>query len=99
MDATVVIKVVDVGPDVVFGMRVIGVPFLVDPFAFQASEETLHRCVIPAIPLPAHALNDAVCLHFVHEMRAGVLASLIRVEHPPRRWTSLVARLLPSPDD
>src|ERR1700743_1951410 len=55
MDAAVVIKVVDVDPDVVFGVRVIGVPFLVDPFAFQASKETLHRCVIPAIPLPAHA--------------------------------------------
>jgi hypothetical protein len=35
MDATVVVKVVDVGPDIVFGVLVIGVPFLVDPFAFQ----------------------------------------------------------------
>jgi hypothetical protein len=45
MDAPVVIKVVNVGPDIAFGVCVIGVPFVVDPFAFQASKETLHWCV------------------------------------------------------
>lgn len=45
MNAPVVVKAVDVGPDVAFGMRVIGVPFLVDPFAFQTSKESFYRRV------------------------------------------------------
>jgi len=78
MDAPVVIKVVDVGPDVALGLRVIRVPFLVDPLVLQASEEPFNRRVIPAVSLSAHTLNDAVCLQFVHEMRAGVLGGFNR---------------------
>jgi len=57
------------------------------------------RLSIPAVSLSAHTLNDAVCLQFVHEMRAGVLASLIGVEHQAGRRASMLARPLQGPDN
>lgn len=58
------------------------------PLCFQASENALHRCVIPAVATAAHALFDPVAPQYLPELDAGVMATLVRVKHQLLRTTT-----------
>ena len=51
-----------------------GIAVLRHPLRFQASEKTLHRCVIPAVSTEAHALFDLLAPQHVAKLDAGVMA-------------------------
>src|SRR5690606_16974267 len=66
------------------------VPRRRDPLALQAAEEPLHRRIVPAVSPSAHALLHPVAPQSLTEQAAGVLASLIRVEHHLLRSATLL---------
>src|SRR2546428_403320 len=55
--------------------------FRVDPLLLEAREEALHRRIVPAVALAAHATGDSVMGEQSLEVFRRVLASLIRVMH------------------
>lgn len=56
------------------------VPTFRYPLGLQGAEETLHRRVVPALPVETHALLKLMRCQLVSEFMAGLLASLVRVE-------------------
>ena len=58
-----------------------GIAVLRHPLRFQASEKTLHRCVIPAVATAAHALFDPVAPQHLAKLDAGVMTALVGVKH------------------
>lgn len=58
----------NVRPDFVPGL----VPGAEHPFDLQRREETLRRCVVPALAPPAHAAGDALIGQQTLEVLAGV---------------------------
>jgi len=57
------------------------VALLRDPLGFQASKESLHRRIIPAVATPTHALFDLVLPQTLAKGQACVMASLVRMKH------------------
>ena len=51
----------------------IGVFAVVDELGFQRAEETLHRCIVPAVSLAAHRLGDNGGLQDGAVVAGGVL--------------------------
>lgn len=58
-------------------------PLTGNPFSLERSEETLGWCVVPAPSSAAHALDYPMLLKHCLEVPAGILTTLIRVEHQP----------------
>jgi len=55
----------------------------IDAFDFQGLEKALHRCIVPAVPSPAHRLNHEVVLDQSPVRRAGVLTATVGVHDGP----------------
>ena len=49
-----VIRPFKIGEQVSPGLIFCGVNAVMNPFGLQSVEETLHRCIVPAIAFPAH---------------------------------------------
>ena len=57
----------------------VSIDALLNTFLFQAAEERLCHCVVPAVSSPAHAWFEMVTLAEAPPSVAPVLSSLIRV--------------------
>src|SRR5215469_3691571 len=62
-------------------LRTTPVVLLMHQFLLQRGEKAFHRCVIPAIPSPAHTATDAVPVQQPLIVVAGVLAAAIGVRY------------------
>lgn len=67
------------------------------PLGFQATKQSLHRCVVMAISSSAHALRHAIAPKSLAKTTAGILATLVAVKQKPARsaahFVGLVERL------
>jgi hypothetical protein len=61
MEPLTIVVSFDVGEQVVPGGLPGWVASLVHEFSFQSAEAAFHRCVVPAISLPAHGLDHPGC--------------------------------------
>lgn len=84
--------------DGVFCACVIG-EMLYLSFGLQAAEEALDDSVVPAVAASAHALNKATALQEGLERRAGVLDTLIGVEHHVSRPAARLPGAIQRSDD
>ena len=54
---------------------------LIDEFAFQSVEVTLHRSVVVRAPGTAHALSNIMCRAVIRELLRGILRTLVAVKY------------------
>src|SRR5690606_6478393 len=64
------------------------------PLGFQASEQALHRRVVPAVTSAAHALHHAVTPEPLPEPAACILRALVGMEHNLLRTSSLLPGMI-----
>lgn len=76
-----VVVVHQIATNIFLGLRQTSVSQGRYPLKFQTPEQPLHRRIVPAIATPAHALCHSIAPEPLTELAAGVLASLVRVEH------------------
>src|SRR5262245_14958782 len=78
-----VVVTLDVLEDAATGLPAGVVVLVVDQLLLQRGEKTLHRRVVPALPLAAHAALDLVLVQHRLVVRAGVLAATVGVRQQP----------------
>ena len=76
----------DVGEQVVPVSIPSWVANLVHEFGFDRAEAAFHRCIVPAISLPAHGLNHPGRLEDLAVISGSILASAIGVVNEPSWW-------------
>ena len=52
-----------------------------DILIFQRPPEALHLCIVQATSPPVHADQNAMSTEFLHKLRTGKLAPLIRIKN------------------
>ena len=92
MTATAVVKRFNVFKQVGAGGCARGIAPAEHPFVLQTVEETLRRCIIPAIALATHRANHAVFSKPVLKRMTRVLAAPVGVVDQPRRRLSAKPR-------
>jgi hypothetical protein len=75
MEPLTIVVSFDVGEQVVPGGIAGFVASLVHEFSFPSAEATFHRCIVPAISLPAHGLNHPRRTENLAVIGGGVLAA------------------------
>ena len=70
------------------------IPAMMNQLRFERAEKALHRGVVVAVPLAAHACRDAVLVEQIAEVSTGVLDATVRmVDQPCRRSASIDTHL------
>src|SRR5580765_1642815 len=77
MDPLTIVVAFDIAEQVTPRGSPIGVFTLVDEFGFQRAEEALHGCIVPAISLAAHRLDDGGVRQNIPVVAGGVLAAAV----------------------
>src|SRR5690606_4383607 len=94
-----VVVVHQIATNIFLGLKQIPISQGRYPLRFQAPEQSLHRCVIPAVATPAHALSHSIAPEPLTELATGILTSLIRVEHDFLWLTTLFPSVVQSFDN
>ena len=63
-----------------------GKVLVVYKLSFKSVKEALHRCIIPTVTAPTHALDKPVSDQLVAKIIAGVLATSVGVEDRVSSW-------------
>ena len=71
-----VVIVHQIATNIFFGLRQIPISHGRYPLGFQTPEQSLHRCVVPAVATSAHALCHSIAPEPLTELAAGVLTAL-----------------------
>lgn len=65
-----------------------------DPFGLQAPEEPFHRAIIPTVTASTHTLLNLITPQRLAVFTAGIVASLITMEHDTCRTATQLPRHL-----
>ena len=73
MDSLAVIEPLDVAKDALPGLRPGEILAMVNKLPFEGAEETLSRCIIPAVAFAAHAADGSMFGQKALKVFAGIL--------------------------
>jgi len=67
-----------------FRLSLAGKVLVMDQLVLQGMKERLSNCIVPAVTLPAHALDAAMSFKLSTKFTTGILNTSIAVKYQPR---------------